>query len=196
MKTLITKSTGYIGLLGLLIFGVVLWDNIQKWNVSMTPEMMDIGVISNKLSINRYVTIEGGRLDIENAFEENLTTKKSASKISSNFYIPVITSEDKAVYIVKRTQPPTLSDLISQVSTSGLLLAQSELSRDMLDAFTEIYSFKTKIFVLDQTFQPKSRLERAKNLLYPLFAIVSMLLLRFLLTRDSTDAPVNNSDRA
>jgi len=195
MKTLVIKLTGYIGLLGLLIFGVGLWDNIQKWNVSMTPEMIDIGAISNNLVVNRYVTIDGGRLDIENAFEESLTTKESTSKISSNFYIPVITSEDKAVYIVKRSRPPALSDLISQVSTSGLLLAQSALSQDMLNAFTEVYSFKSKLFVLDQTFQPKSRLERAKTLLYPLFIILCMLLLRFLLIRKSTDGLIENSDK-
>ena len=184
MKNIILKITGYGLVLGLLLFGVRAWDIKEKWDVNSSPMELKSSSLNSGVEPNSYVRIQGGRLDITNAYEESLTTKKAKAKLSSFFYIPVVNSDGVASYILKRSLEPTISDMVNEVDMTGLLEDGASLSSDMLSEFNKKYKFGGKVFVLNSTYKAKTHVERAKGLLFPLYVIIGALAIRLLLNRN------------
>ena len=180
MKRFINKIASGALLFGLVFVSMGCWKIYKERNVSSEPIAMEVGAISQPEGGLAFASITGGKLDITNMYEYSLTTKKSETKLTSNYYIPVMhpVSGDVA-YIVKSSLQPTVEDILKDASYTGLLTNKSELPSKILTAYDEKYSGSKYLF-LDSTYKAKSISEKILDLklfFYLLFGGLVVLIL-------------------
>jgi len=194
MKNLVIKISTWAIFLGLLFTGYGLWDIYEKKDVSTEAIKMKSESISDSDGSLVYVEISGGRLDVTNAYELSLSTKKTGTNLSSDFYIPVL-NEDSVAYILKTPLAPTLQELSSTANYSGLLQSKSELPEKILSSYNK--SFPTDNFsYLDSTYEPKTTIEKIFGLKIFVYLLLGGLAVRFMLNNNKKSTAEDDSEEA
>ena len=179
MKKLIMKISTWAFMLGLFVIGFNLWDIYKERNINSEAISIEANDIVSS-NTNKYSEVVGGRLDITNMYELSLTTKRSDSKLTSDFYIPVLNSEnDSLLYILKTPLAPTAQEFSGIAKYKGLLKDKAELSTKILDAYNQSFN-NAKFVFLDSTYKPETLMEKIINLKVFLYLLIGGLIGMFL----------------
>ncbi|MEJ2042955.1 MAG: hypothetical protein P8X89_06745 [Reinekea sp.] len=180
MKNLVKKFSTWAFLVGLFFTAFGLLDIFQERNVGQKPVEMTIDSVVDPADELIYASINGGRLDLSNAYEYSLSTKKSDVKLTSDFFIPVFKNEErKVIYILKTALEPTISDMAKAPTYQGLLKSKNELPSKILDAYNGKFN-NDNFYFLDSTYDPKTILEKLLGLKFFIGLLIIGLVVRFL----------------
>ena len=164
MKNILSNISTWAVIIGALLTGNGLWDIYKERNVSLDPQPLPISApLAESLTSEesmQFVKISGGQLDLANTFEISLTTKKGDTKLSTEYYIPVLAPDtNNVVYILQTKTEPSLNQLMEETHNQGLLKLSSELSDDLRQEYSGIFPGQSYL-LLDSTYQAATLIDK------------------------------------
>lgn len=185
MRGILSTISTYAILGGLLMSFFGAKEVYERRNVNAEPQLMQLQNVALTEGEVSFVSIAGGFLDLENAYEYQMESKSGSKLGNADVYIPVVTDEGAYKYTLKIEDDENIETALDQENYVGLLESGSEMPGDLIETYTELFP-DNKLLLLDTDYQAGDENTSLKTLLFFLGLLGLGILIKVWLHKTET----------